>query len=230
MPRRGLASERLAAAVAAVAIVHGRLPRRGDGLQWRMLRRIAVFCGSSAGVAPAYQDAAREVGRLLGERAIHLVYGGGRVGLMGGVADACLRAGGRVTGVIPQALVDREVAHTGLTELRVVGSMHERKALMAELSDAFMALPGGYGTWDELFEALTWSQLGIQSKACGLLNVDGYYDAMIAMVDRAISQGFVHTAHRALLHADTDVARLLERLNHAFVSGNPDGGRTALRP
>jgi len=100
----------------------------------------------------------------------------------------------------------------------VVGSMHERKALMAELSDAFMALPGGYGTWDELFEALTWSQLGIQSKACGLLNVDGYYDAMIAMVDRAISQGFVHTAHRALLHADTDVARLLERLNHAFVS------------
>jgi uncharacterized protein (TIGR00730 family) len=182
-----------------------------------MLRSLAVFCGSGAGLASIYHEAARELGRLLGQRAIRLVYGGGHVGLMGVVADACLNAGGLVIGVIPQALADREVAHRGLTELRVVGSMHERKAVMAELSDAFVALPGGYGTWDELFEALTWSQLGIQNKVCGLLNVDGYYDSMIAMVDRAAAEGFIRDPHRELLLSDTDVSRLLDRLDHAAV-------------
>ena len=188
-----------------------------------MLRRIAVFCGSNSGVTPAYADAAREVGDLLGKRGIELVYGGGRVGLMGVLADACLGAGGRVIGVIPQALADREVAHRGLTDLRVVASMHERKALMAELSDAFLALPGGYGTWDELFEALTWSQLGIQRKACGLLNVADFYDSLIAMVDTAVTQGFIRAEYRDLLLSDTDAVRLLDRLSHAAVRGGPGG-------
>jgi len=180
-----------------------------------MLRSLAVFCGSSFGAASAYREAAREVGRLLGLRAVTLVYGGGHVGLMGVVADACLSAGGRVIGVIPQALADKEVAHRGLSELRIVGSMHERKAVMAELSDAFLALPGGYGTWDELFEALTWSQLGIQNKVCGLLNVDGYYDSLIAMADRAAAEGFIRGRYRELLLSDTEVSRLLDRLNRA---------------
>jgi hypothetical protein len=183
-----------------------------------MLRRIAVFCGASAGGAPVYQEAAREVGRSLGRRGIGLVYGGGHVGLMGVLADACLGAGGSVIGVIPQALADREVAHSGLTELRVVDSMHERKAMMAELCDAFMALPGGYGTWDELFEALTWSQLEIHLKTCGLLNVNGYYDPMIAMVDTAVAEGFIRQIHRDLLLADTDFERLLDRLTQASQS------------
>jgi uncharacterized protein (TIGR00730 family) len=186
-----------------------------------MIRSLAVFCGSSNSVASIYQEAARELGRLLGQRAIRLVYGGGHVGLMGVVADACLNVGGSVIGVIPQALADREVAHRGLTELRVVGSMHERKAVMAELSDAFLALPGGYGTWDELFEALTWSQLGIQNKVCGLLNVNGYYDSLIAMMDRAVAEGFIRDPHREWLLSDTDVSRLLDRLNHAAAPGTP---------
>jgi len=190
-----------------------------------MLRSLAVFCGSSTGVASIYQEAAREVGRLLGQRAIRLVYGGGHVGLMGVVADACLNIGGSVIGVIPQALADREVAHRGLTELRVVGSMHERKTVMAELSDAFLALPGGYGTWDELFEALTWSQLGIQNKVCALLNVNGYYDSLIAMMDRAVAEGFIRDPHREWLLSDTDVSRLLDRLNHAAVPGTRANGR-----
>jgi uncharacterized protein (TIGR00730 family) len=190
-----------------------------------MLQSLAVFCGSSPSGASIYQEAAREVGRLLGQRDIRLVYGGGHVGLMGVVADACLNVGGSVIGVIPQALADREVAHRGLTELRVVGSMHERKAVMAELSDAFLALPGGYGTWDELFEALTWSQLGIQNKVCGLLNVNGYYDSLIAMMDRAVAEGFIRDPHREWLLSDTDVSRLLDRLNHAAVPGTPASGR-----
>ena len=190
-----------------------------------MLRSLAVFCGSSSGGASVYREAARKLGRLLGQRAIRLVYGGGHVGLMGVVADACLNVGGSVIGVIPQALADREVAHRGLTELRVVGSMHERKAVMAELSDAFLALPGGYGTWDELFEALTWSQLGIQNKVCGLLNVNGYYDSLIAMMDRAVAEGFIRDPHREWLLSDIDVSRLLDRLNHAAVPGTPANGR-----
>lgn len=177
-----------------------------------MLQRICVFCGSSFGSQPAYREAAETVGRLLYQRGIELVYGGGNVGLMGAMADACLNGGGRVIGVIPQALFDKEVAHLGLTELRVVNSMHERKALMADLSDAFLALPGGYGTWDELCEALTWSQLGIQRKACALLNVSGYYDSFLEFANRAVSEGFLKEENRDLLLSDDDPARLLDRL------------------
>lgn len=177
-----------------------------------MLQRICVFCGSSSGTREIYAEAARVVGRLLGQRGIELVYGGGRVGLMGVVADACLAAGGRVTGVIPQLLVDKELAHHGLTELHVVQTMHERKALMADLAGAFLALPGGYGTWDELCEVLTWSQIGIQSKASALLNVNGYYDPLLAMADRAVSEGFLRAIGRELLLTDTDPARIIDRL------------------
>jgi len=179
----------------------------------KMLRRICVFCGSSAGTREVYKQAAQAVGQLLCRRGIELVYGGGRVGLMGIVADACLNEGGRVIGVIPQALADKEVAHTGLTELRIVGSMHERKALMADLSDAFVCLPGGFGTWEEFFEVLTWAQLGIQRKACGVLNVNGYYDPLIEMADRALSEGFLREGHRDLLLSDADPQRLLDRLS-----------------
>jgi uncharacterized protein (TIGR00730 family) len=178
-----------------------------------MLRRICVFCGSNAGARPAYRQAAQTVGRLLCRRGIELVYGGGHVGLMGIVADATLSEGGRVIGVIPQALADKEVAHVGLTELRIVKSMHERKFVMAELSDAFLALPGGYGTWEELFEVLTWSQLGIQRKACAILNVEGYYDPLLEMADKALSDGFLRGVHRDLLLADVDPERLLDRLS-----------------
>ena len=177
-----------------------------------MLRSVCVFCGSSTGARPVYQQAAQAVGRLIGRRRIDLIYGGGRVGLMGVVADACLAEGGRVIGVIPQALADKEVAHAGLTQLHVVGSMHERKFLMADLSDAFVALPGGFGTWEEFFEVLTWSQLGIQRKGCGLLNIDGYYDPLLAMVERALADGFVRVHHGALLLAGADPEQLLDRL------------------
>jgi uncharacterized protein (TIGR00730 family) len=178
-----------------------------------MLKRICVFCGSNSGKDSGYTRAAQAVGRLFCERGIELVYGGGHLGLMGAVADACLQAGGRVIGVIPQALASREIAHRGLTELRIVSSMHERKAVMADLSDAFIALPGGYGTWEELFEILSWSQLGIQRKACGLLNVNGYYDALLAMADHSVSEGFLRDPHRGLLLSDVDPERLLDRLN-----------------
>ena len=182
-----------------------------------MPRRICIFCGSSSGTREVYRQAAQTVGRLLCGRGIELVYGGGHVGLMGIVADACLNEGGRVIGVIPQALADREVAHTGLTELRIVSSMHERKALMADLSDAFISLPGGYGTWEEFFEVLTWSQLGIQRKACGVLNVDGYYDPLLEMADRALSEGFLRDVHRDLLLSDSDPGRLVDRLSNYAV-------------
>jgi uncharacterized protein (TIGR00730 family) len=178
-----------------------------------MLRRICVFCGSSSGTREVYKQAAQAVGQLLCQRGIELVYGGGHVGLMGVVADACLNEGGRVIGVIPQALADKEVAHTGLTELRIVGSMHERKAVMADLSDAFVSLPGGFGTWEEFFEVLTWAQLGIHRKACGVLNVNGYYDPLIEMADRALSEGFLREGHRDLLLSDADPERLLDRLS-----------------
>jgi len=177
-----------------------------------MMQRVCVFCGSSAGTKPEYREAAETVGRLLAERGIELVYGGGNVGLMGAVADACLAAGGRVIGVIPQGLMNREVGHPGLTELRVVESMHERKALMADLSDGFLCLPGGYGTWDEFCEILTWAQLGLHGHACGLLNVAGYYDPLLAMADRAFEEGFVREANRQLILADEDATRLLDRM------------------
>lgn len=160
-----------------------------------------------------YTQAAQTVGRLLSQRGIELVFGGSNVGLMGTMADACLSGGGRVIGVIPQAMVDREVAHTGLTELHVVASMHERKALMADLSDAFIALPGGYGTWDEFCEVLTWSQLGIQRKACALLNVNGYYDSFLRLADLAVAEGFLRERNRELLISDDDPARLLDRVS-----------------
>lgn len=159
-----------------------------------------------------YREAAIEVGRQLARRGIGLVYGGASVGLMGALADAALAAGGEVIGVIPRALVDREIAHLGLSELRVVDSLHQRKALMAELADAFLALPGGIGTLDELSEALTWSQLGIHRKSLGLLNVAGYYDALLATLDHAVAERFVRPENRALLISDTDAARLIERL------------------
>lgn len=180
------------------------------------MRRICVFCGSNAGARPEYADATRALALLMASRRIGLVYGGGNVGLMGILADAMLEAGGEVMGVIPASLVAREVAHQGLTELRVVQTMHERKALMNELSDGFVALPGGFGTLDEFFEILTWSQLGIHGKPCGLLNVAGYYDDLLVMLDRAVAEKFLGPAHRGLVITDTDAGQLLLRLA-AFV-------------
>jgi uncharacterized protein (TIGR00730 family) len=174
------------------------------------LRSVCVFCGSSVGVRPEFAQAAEEMGRLLAERQIRVVYGGGNVGLMGALANAALAAGGQVIGVIPQMLVDRELAHTGLTELRIVLSMHERKALMAELSDAFIALPGGLGTFEELFEVLTWAQLGIHNKPCGCLNVLAYFDALLALLNQAIAEGFLHQRH--LLSWSHDPQELLTML------------------
>jgi hypothetical protein len=171
-----------------------------------------VFCGSSAGRRPAYAAAARSVGELLAQRRITLVYGGGNVGLMGILADACLAAGGKVVGVIPQALAQKEIAHLGLTEMYVVGSMHERKAKMADRADAFLALPGGFGTWDEFCEVFTWSQLGLLKKACALLNVEGYYDPFLSLADRACEDGFITSAHREMLLSDSLPERLLDRL------------------
>lgn len=181
------------------------------------MRRLCVFCGSSPGVQASYGQAADDMGSLLAERGIELVYGGGKVGLMGRVADACLRQGGRVIGVMPRALVEKEIAHQGLTKLHVVESMHERKALMADLADAFVAMPGGYGTWEEFCEVLTWSQLGLQRKACAVLNVSGYYDPLLAMADRAVHQGFLRDVHRELMLADADPGRLLDRLTNYTV-------------
>jgi len=175
-------------------------------------KNICVFCGSSVGARPAYVEAARELGRTLAGRRLGIVFGGGKVGLMGVLADAVLAAGGEAIGVIPEALVAREIAHNGLTELRVVHSMHERKTLMADLADAFIALPGGYGTLEEFFEAVTWTQLGIHRKPCGLLNVDGYYDALLALLDRAVSDGFIREANRSLVLDAADVPTLLEKL------------------
>ncbi len=178
----------------------------------RELKRVCVFCGSSPGSRPGYAAAAREMGTLLAERGIGVVYGGGRVGLMGTVADAALAAGGEVVGVIPEALVAREVGHAGLTELRVVRSMHERKALMADLADAFVALPGGLGTWEELCEVLTWAQLGIHDKPCGILNAEGYYDGLLALLDHAVAERFVRPEHRALVLEAAEPARMLALL------------------
>ncbi len=176
------------------------------------LKRVCVFCGSNAGARPEYAEAARAMGTALAERGIGLVYGGGKVGLMGIVADTVLAAGGEAIGVIPEGLLLREVGHAGLTELRVVKSMHERKALMADLADAFVALPGGFGTFEEFCEVLTWSQLGIHQKGCGLLNAAGYYAGLLALFDHAAAEGFLPPAHRALVLEDTDPARLLDRL------------------
>ncbi len=176
------------------------------------MKSLCVFCGSSPGNDPRYLEVASGLGALLARRKLTLVYGGGRVGLMGAVADAALRNGGRVIGVIPQLLLDKEVGHTGLSQLRVVSSMAERKQVMGDLADAFLTLPGGIGTMDELFEAWTWTQLDLHRKPCGLLNQDGYYDPLIAFLDRCVSEGFLQQRHRAALIVDTGLERLVERL------------------
>jgi uncharacterized protein (TIGR00730 family) len=181
--------------------------------------RLCVFCGSSGGGPAVYAGTARALGAALAAGGVGLVYGGGHVGLMGVLADAVLAAGGTAVGVIPQGLVDRELAHTGLTELHVVATMHERKALMAELSDAFAALPGGCGTADELFEILTWAQLGLHAKPVGLLNVAGFFDPLLAWLDRAVRDGFVRAEHRRLLHVSADVAGLLQLLGSRRAGG-----------
>jgi len=173
--------------------------------------RICVFTGSSSGIRPEYAEAARRMSCELVARGFGLVYGGGNVGLMAVVADAVLERGGHVTGVIPDALVSQEVAHQGLSELRVVQSMHERKAVMADLSDGFIALPGGIGTMEEFFEILSWAQLAIHQKPCGLLNVSGYYQRIVHFLDYAVDEGFLKPKHRALLIVEEEPARLLDR-------------------
>lgn len=176
------------------------------------MRRLCVFCGSSAGRDPAFAAAAVSVARALAGRDLGVIYGGGRVGLMGALADAALAAGGEVIGVIPRALMEREIGHEGLTALHVVDTMHERKALMADLSDGFIALPGGAGTLEELFEVFTWAQLGLHGKPCGLLDVLGYYDALTRFLDHAVEQGFLGADSRAMLLVDEDLERLLDRM------------------
>ena len=174
--------------------------------------RVTVFCGSRPGARPAYTAAARDLGACLVKNGLGLVYGGGSVGLMGVVADAVLQAGGEVIGVIPEALARPEIAHAGLSELHVVDGMHPRKWLMAEKAAAFVAMPGGIGTLEELFEALSWTQLGIQHKPVGLLDVDGYWQPVVRLMDHAVEEGFVTPLHRQLLLVDEDPERLLERL------------------
>jgi uncharacterized protein (TIGR00730 family) len=176
------------------------------------MHRICVFCGSSPGARPAYAEATAEVARLLAGKGIGVVYGGGHVGLMGVLADTAMAAGGEVIGVMPQALVDREIGHTGISELRVVGSMHERKALMADLSDAFIALPGGAGTLEELFEVYTWAQLGLHDKPCGLLDVEDYFSGLVGFLDHAVAERFLREEHRAMLIVEREPRRLIERL------------------
>lgn len=175
------------------------------------IKRLAVFCGSSPGSRPAYVDAARAFGRLLSERGIGVVYGGSNVGVMAALANEVLDNNGEIIGVIPRLLVEREVAHRELADLRIVESMHERKALMAELCDGFVALPGGIGTLEEFFEVWTWAQLGVHDKPCGLLNVAGYFDGLLSFIDRAVEERFVRDAHRAMLIVEEEPLRLLER-------------------
>ncbi len=182
--------------------------------------RICVFTGSRHGARSEYAEAAKRLGRALVERDYGLVYGGGNVGLMTVIADTVLELNGHVTGVIPDSLVSKEVAHQGLSELRVVNSMHERKALMAELADGFIAMPGGIGTMEEFFEVLSWAQLGLHEKPCGLLNVCGYYDPLIQFLDRGVEQDFIKPKHRALLIEKNDPAKLLDRFE-AIIAEHP---------
>jgi uncharacterized protein (TIGR00730 family) len=176
--------------------------------------RICVFCGSTSGNQPAYAEAARALARAMAARGLGLVYGGGNVGLMGIVADAMLAAGGEVIGVIPHTLMAREIGHTGVTTLHVVESMHERKARMADLADAFIALPGGIGTFEEWFEAVTWTQLGLHRKPCGLLNTRGFYDGLIGFMEHAWTEGFIKPETRAVVRYDADPRALLDALDH----------------
>ena len=178
------------------------------------MKTICIYCGSSTGARPEYLEAATSLGSRLARDGKRLVYGGARVGIMGRVADAVLEGGGEVTGIIPQGLMERDLAHQGLTQLHVVATMHERKAMMAKLSDAFIALPGGIGTFEELFEILTWAQLGLHSKPCGLLNVAGYYDQLLAFLDHSVREGFLAPKHRSLLQVESDPEALLKRLEN----------------
>ena len=184
----------------------------------RRVERICVFCGASPGARPEYREATAALARVLVNEGIGVVYGGGGVGLMGALADAVITEGGEVIGVIPRALVDREIAHRDVIDMRVVGSMHERKALMAELADAFIALPGGLGTLEELFEVYTWAQLGLHQKPCALLNVEGYYDGIEEFLGHAVAERFVRKEHRELLLIERDPAALLQRIRDF----NPD--------
>jgi uncharacterized protein (TIGR00730 family) len=184
----------------------------------RRVERICVFCGASPGARPEYRDATFELARLLVTDGIGVVYGGGGVGLMGALADAVIAEGGEVIGVIPRALVDREIAHRDVTDMRVVGSMHERKALMAELADAFIALPGGLGTLEELFEVYTWAQLGLHRKPCALLNVEGYFDGIEDFLAHAVGERFLRDEHRELLLIESEASALLDRIRNF----NPD--------
>jgi len=176
------------------------------------MKRVCVYCGSNPGTRPEYREAAEHLGRLLAEQGLGLVYGGGGVGLMRVVADAVLAAGGEVIGVMPSALIGREVGHKGLSDLRVVESMHERKALMVELADGFLALPGGIGTMDELFEVWTWAQLGSHHKPCAVLNVAGYYTPLLTFLDHMVDNGFLRAEHRRQLLVDEEPASLLDRM------------------
>jgi uncharacterized protein (TIGR00730 family) len=183
------------------------------------LSSVCVFCGSNGGADPAYLEAAAEAGRGLAERGLRLVFGGGKVGMMGAIADGALEAGGDVVGVIPRQIFDLEIGHEGVGDLRVVGSMHERKALMAELADAFVALPGGIGTFEELFEVFTWAQLGLHRKPLGLLDVAGYYAPLEAMLDHAVQQRFLRAETRAMLVRDDTLAALLDRFGRWTAPG-----------
>jgi len=176
------------------------------------MKRLALYCGSASPADPVYIETARAIGRTFADRGIGLIYGGGRLGLMGAVADACLDAGGEVIGVIPEALVSGEVAHRGCTELHIVANMHERKAMFTDLSDGFVTIPGGVGTMDELWEAVSWAQLGYHAKPVGLLNVAGYYDGLIAFADHMATVGFVRPQHAGILIHDSDLDSLLARM------------------
>lgn len=181
----------------------------------RRIDQVCVFCGSSPGNSPSYARAAAELGRQLATGGITLIFGGGRVGLMGVLADAVLAANGRAIGVMPKALVEKEIAHASLTELRIVNSMHERKALMADLADAFVLLPGGFGSWEEFCEIFTWLQLGMHRKPCGILNVAGYYDPLLRQTSRAVSEGFLRASHLETLAVESEPTLMLTRLASA---------------
>lgn len=194
-------------------------PQHGPAESETGVRSIAVYCGASGGKGDGYLRVARAFGQLLAEEGLEVVYGGGKVGLMGAVADGALAAGGRVVGIIPRGLFEREVGHAGVTELRVVESMHDRKAAMAEIADGIVALPGGYGTLDELCEMITWAQLGLHRKPIALLNHGGYYDPLLLMFDRALEEGFIPPAFRALVMDSADPIDLLARMR-AHMPGN----------
>jgi len=176
------------------------------------MKQVCIFCGSYQGTQPIYMTAAHQMGMGLAQRGLGLVYGGGRVGLMGAVADGAIAGGGNVTGVIPQSLVDRELAHTGLSEIHVVTSMHERKAMMAEIADAFIAMPGGFGTLDELFEIITWAQLGFHRKPIALLNVGGYFDPLLTFIEHMATEGFIKPKDRGAVLVKNEVGDLLDTL------------------